>query len=286
MEKKSRIEPPKRVSRKSGKSKTISLGSKKLHFDGPLYGLKLHQNKEFNEYMEDFTLIIEKFMKDDKKQIYCIFDGHGGDSTARICVNSFKEIFEKLCKENPNDIEGNFHKCFKELDEEIKKKGGCPNVGNTATVIYIDKNMIYIANVGDSSAVLVYNDKAAQVTIDDKATNPEEMKRIEKEGGKVFDERLEGILAISRGIGDLDLKEKGLTNEPHIFKAPIDEHLQFVVVASDGVWDVMTPHDIYEICTYDKNPASIVDKIVEESISYGSEDNISCIVASLKHKDK
>jgi protein phosphatase PTC1 len=286
MERRANIEAPKRVSRKSNKSKTISLGIKKLEFDGPLYGLKLHQNKEFNDYMEDFSLIINKFMKDDKKHVYCIFDGHGGDSTARICVNSFKDIFEKLCKENPLDIDGNFNKLFKEFDEEIKKKGGCPNVGNTATVIYINKNMLNIANVGDSAAVLVCNDKAFQVTKDDKATNPDEIQRIEKEGGKVFDERLEGILAISRGIGDLDLKDKGLSTEPHIYKVPIDDKMQFVVVASDGVWDVMTPHDIYEICRYDKNPANIVDKIVDESISYGSEDNISCIVISLKSKDK
>ena len=66
-----------------------------MSFLGPLYGLKLHLNKEFNEYIKDLTSIIEKFMKDEKKQIYCIFNGN---NSARICVIHLKKYLKNYAK--------------------------------------------------------------------------------------------------------------------------------------------------------------------------------------------
>ena len=73
------------------------------------------------------------------------------------------------------------------------------------------------------------------------------MKRIEKEGGTIIDDRLGGILAVSRGLGDFDLKSKGLTCEPHITKKLIDHNINYCVLASDGVWDVLSPDEVAKI---------------------------------------
>ena len=150
------------------------------------------------------------------------------------------------------------------------------------TIVYIQSKMLYCANVGDSSCVLVCKENGKKISYDDKATDPNEMKRIESENGKVIDDRLNGILAISRGIGDFDLKNKGLSNEPHLYKCLIDEDVDYCVIASDGVWDVLTPEDIYRITKHEKNTDIIVENIVNEAIEKGSEDNISCIVICLK----
>jgi serine/threonine protein phosphatase PrpC len=96
---------------------------------------------------------------------------------------------------------------------------------------------------------------------------------------------LTGILAISRGIGNFDLKNKGLTSEPHISKYLIDEDVDYCVIASDGIWDVLKPEDVYQITKKEKNTDIIVENIVNEAIELGSEDNISCIVICLRNNN-
>ena len=63
------------------------------------------------------------------------------------------------------------------------------------------------------------------ITTEDKCTDGKEKIRIEKLGGQIIDDRLDGKLAISRSFGDYDLKNKGLICEPHINKKFIDNSL-------------------------------------------------------------
>jgi protein phosphatase 1G len=69
---------------------------------------------------------------------------------------------------------------------------------------------IYIANAGDSRGVLAkkVNDKveAIEMSLDHKPDNHEEKERIEKAGGFVEDNRVKGILNLSRSLGDLEYK--------------------------------------------------------------------------------
>ena len=111
------------------------------------------------------------------------------------------------------------------------------------------------------------------------------MKRIEKEGGTIIDDRLGGILAVSRGLGDFDLKSKGLTCEPHITKKLIDHNINYCVLASDGVWDVLSPDEVAKI-TQTHKIDKMAKKIVETAMDRGSEDNISCIVVELNKRIK
>ncbi len=104
-------------------------------------------------------------------------------------------------------------------------------------------------------------------------------------GGKIVDDRINGILAVSRGFGDFDLKNKGLICEPHITKKLIDNSLNYCVIASDGVWDILSPDDVSKICFANKtNFKDIAKIIVETAQERGSEDNISCIVVELNKK--
>ena len=104
------------------------------------------------------------------------------------------------------------------------------------------------------------------------------MKRIEKEGGQIVDDRLGGILAITRGLGDFDLKKKGLSCEPSITKKLIDHNVNYCVLASDGVWDVLSPDEVSKIIKKCAKMEDSAKDIVEEAVKKGSEDNISCIV--------
>ena len=82
------------------------------------------------------------------------------------------------------------------------------------------------------------------------------------------------------------MKDKGLSCEPHVYKTLIDETTEYCIIASDGIWDVIEPIDVYKICKRDNNPDIIVESIVDEAIEKGSEDNISCIVICLKEGKK
>ena len=100
-----------------------------------------------------------------------------------------------------------------------------------------------------------------------------------------FDDRIDGILSISRGFGDYDLKNKGLISEPHITKKLIDNNLNYCILASDGVWDTLNLDDVSKITNENKNHFNDIAKIiVETAMKKGSEDNISCIVIELNKR--
>ena len=78
-----------------------------------------------------------------------------------------------------------------------------------------------------------------RLSIDHKATDPDEVARIRNGGGMILQDRVGGSLAVTRAFGDHTLKNEGVTAKPHINKhvlKPFDKHL---LIASDGVWDVM-----------------------------------------------
>ena len=269
------------IVRNSKKNKTVT--SKNLSLSiGLRHSQYLEQNSNFCDYMEDCAVSIDQFNNEYFRHLFCIFDGHGGNLTAKLCVKKYPEIFRKCLIENPFDYELAFKNSFLLMDKEIKETNAM-EVGNTATVVFINNKLLYCANVGDSSCCLIGN-KAEFITIDDKCTTQKEMKRIEKAGGHIIDGRIEGILAVSRGLGDFDLKNKGLIAEPHVTKKLIDHTINYCVLASDGVWDVLKPNDVSKILQETNDINDMAKVIVEKAVEKGSEDNISCIVIELNKK--
>ena len=91
--------PTPSVTRKSGKSKTTILSKSQFSFITLFKSsTKTFQNPEYRDYMEDITLTQHGFMKDANKHIFGVFDGHGGDESAKMCQELFPEIFSLLTK--------------------------------------------------------------------------------------------------------------------------------------------------------------------------------------------
>ena len=272
---------PSTFARTKKKSKTIIDKDLSSLISNFRYSEYLNQNSEFCDYMEDCALSINNFNKESYRHLFCIFDGHGGDTTAKLCVKKYPEIFRNCLLESPFDYESALKKSFYLMDKEIEKLKAT-EVGNTATVVFINNKLLYCANVGDSSCALLGKTNEF-ITVDHKCTDKKEIKRIAKEGGIIIDERLGGILAVSRGLGDFDLKTKGLSCEPHIVKKLIDHNLNYCVLASDGVWDVLNPDEVAKLIQ-NKKLEEMAKIIVETAKERGSEDNISCIVIELNKK--
>ena len=121
---------------------------------------------------------------------------------------------------------------------------GADKSGTTAVCAFISNENIYVANCGDSRAVLSRNTVPIFSTVDHKPILPGEKERIQNAGGSVMIQRVNGSLAVSRALGDYDYKnvvelgqcEQLVSPEPEIFCKERDPHDDFMVLACDGVW--------------------------------------------------
>lgn len=137
-----------------------------------------------------------------------------------------------------------------------REAGGAPinrvrfeRSGSTCVVVMVTPSHIICANAGDSRAVLRRNGKVLPLSFDHKPNNIPELQRINEAGGFVKCKRVDGDLAVSRGLGDFSYKsnEKRLVEhqkvvpEPEFVVYPRDlKRDEFLVLACDGVWDVAT----------------------------------------------
>lgn len=102
------------------KSKTIV--DKDISSSNYKYSEYLDQNIEFCDYMEDCAISINNFNKESYRHLFCIFDGHGGNVTAKLCVKKYPEIFRKCLLESPFDYEQALKKSFMLMDKEKELK--------------------------------------------------------------------------------------------------------------------------------------------------------------------
>lgn len=138
--------------------------------------------------------------------------------------------------------------------------------------------MLYVANIGDTRCVLSKGGNAERLTVEDRCDNPDEVSRIKAQGGFVSQDRVGGVLAVTRAFGDHSLKKAGVSAVPHILKYTLKPFDKFMVIASDGVWDSISDQDAVNYCKDDISTKAIAQAIVKTSLDKGSKDNISCIV--------
>ncbi|KAK4748797.1 hypothetical protein SAY87_015383 [Trapa incisa] len=153
--------------------------------------------------------------------------------------------------------------------------------GTTALSIVRQGDRIVVANVGDSRAVLATTSDdgtllPVQLTVDFKPNLPEEAERISECNGRVFcldDEPgvhrlwLPAVespgLAMSRAFGDYCVKGSGLISEPDVTQRIITSSDQFIILATDGVWDVVTNQEAVEIVSSTPDRAKSAKRLVE-----------------------
>ena len=122
------------------------------------------------------------------------------------------------------------------------------NVGTTACVCLVTSTEIYCANTGDSRAILTRGTSTFELSDDHKPDNEDEQIRIEAAGCDVTDGRVAGKLSLSRAIGDLAYKqncnlsveEQAITCVPDITRRDRNDEDSFILIACDGIWDVLT----------------------------------------------
>lgn len=189
----------------------------------------------------------------------------------------------------------------RELPELLKDSGLDDSSGSTANIVFITPTHLVCANVGDSRAVCRTHEagiNGTQVSValseDHKCSLPEEKKRIEAAGGQVLADRVDGCLAMSRALGDFVYKDTDTAQSrqkvspvPDIFvKARVDSADELLVLACDGIWDVMSNGEVCDLCALllsdgERNVGLVVEELLDSCLDKKSGDNMTAILVTL-----
>lgn len=99
-----------------------------------------------------------------------------------------------------------------------------------------------------------------------------------KEGGFIVKGRVSGSLAVSRALGDLELKEQGVSNVPDIEEIELTNKTNFLVIASDGLWDVCEDQKAVDLVKGLDQANSMATTLVKYAKMNGSKDNVSVMI--------
>ncbi|XP_040282797.1 protein phosphatase 1G isoform X2 [Bufo bufo] len=175
--------------------------------------------------------------------------------------------------------------------------------GTTAVVALIRGKQLIVANAGDSRCVVSEGGKAVDMSYDHKPEDELELARIKNAGGKVtMDGRVNGGLNLSRAIGDhfykrnrnLPPEEQMISALPDIKVLTLNEEHEFMVIACDGIWNVMSSQEVVDfiherISQHDEsgepvNLSSIVEELLDQCLAPDTSgdgtgcDNMTCII--------
>jgi len=185
-------------------------------------------------------------------------------------------------------------------DDEGAQHWDGPQAGTTCVVAVVRDDVLTVANAGDSRAVLCRRGKAVALSRDHKPMDDDERARIVKAGGFVQEGRVNGSLALSRAIGDLEYKrskelsarDQIVTAYPEIHSEKISAGDEFVVIACDGIWDVLTSQQCVDFIRarlrHDEPLSKICESLADECMAPDTKgsgigcDNMSVVIVLLK----
>jgi len=240
--------------------------------------------------MEDKTLFIPEFCHENQA-LFAVFDGHNGRTCSKFITSRLPEVLSRnsYFLEAPSvALVQSFMEVDRQFLESSAKKGD--KSGSTGVAVLIRDKQLYVANTGDSRCIICQDSNIIALTSDHKPNQPFETARILESGGHVVEGRVEGVLGVARSFGDRDFKNKksygpgAITCEPDIKIWSINEKTEFLVLACDGLWDVLTNETVGNFVRKrlikGRNPQKVSEHLVKYAYTKGSKDNISALVIS------
>ena len=271
-----------------------------------------YPNLEHRQEMEDFHCIKQALGKRPNLSYFAIFDGHGGKDVASfLSINLHHFLIDEINninfgtngEENISNIIESIKSAFMKIDQNILSNENFTNdVGSTATLIFIyynnlnenilnnnndngNKNVertLICANIGDSNGYLITKSNISRITKPHKCEDTSEVQRIKGTGGIVFQGRIFGKLILTRTLGDKEMKKYGVIPVPDFYTKKIEKDDLFVIIASDGIWDVINEEELYKMGNEKELSSEIFSKkIMDLAKERDTRDNSSCIVIKL-----
>ncbi|KAK8758783.1 hypothetical protein V5799_003583 [Amblyomma americanum] len=244
---------------------------------------------------------------------YAVFDGHNGYRASRHAAQQLhRQLATRFPKGDMSQVEKEIKRSimesFKKTDEEfLKRAASCKpswKDGTTAVIVVAIDNTLYIANLGDSKAILCrYHEESKKhvsvpLSKDHSPTDYGERMRIQKAGGYVKDGRVLGVLEVSRSIGDGQYKRCGVSCLPDVMRCQLTPADRFLVLACDGLWKVFTSDQVLNVVltalqdetitaegdekrTLDLRYETACNKLANEAVRKLSGDNVTVVIVHI-----
>ncbi|KAI3657787.1 hypothetical protein MP638_000758 [Amoeboaphelidium occidentale] len=252
-------------------------------------GISEEMNRKNRRSMEDAHCYNLDFCGRDGDALIAVFDGHAGKAAAQWCGDNIPERFRLLLEQDGNSkrsIVELISKLFTDTDEELCDKKGIHS-GCTAALAYttLRNNIrrLYCANAGDARVVLSRKGKAVRLTYDHKGMDSGEIKRVIDSGGFIMNNRVNGVLAVTRSLGDMSMKDLVLS-QPFTTETVMTLDDDLMIVACDGIWDTLSDQEAVNLIKDVQDPQEASDLLVKYALENGGVDNITCIVVRFVHK--
>lgn len=232
--------------------------------------------------MEDKHTIMPYLGGRQDRHFYGVYDGHGGSSSA---WQASSRLHEHLARNLDQGLpyEQAVSNAYHEMDKAIINMA--IQDGTTAVTALVDKDNLVVANVGDARAVLDRGGHAVRLSVDHKPSDPKEQARIRAAGHTVThiggSWRVNGNLAVARALGDREFK-RSVIADPDVSITQLTSKDNKVILACDGVWDVISDQEATDLIRNIKDPKQASEVLKNEALRRGSTDNITVVVVDLK----
>ncbi|XP_021277624.1 probable protein phosphatase 2C 27 isoform X1 [Herrania umbratica] len=253
-------------------------------------------------YMEDTHICIAdlaknfgcNLMSEEPVSFYGVFDGHGGKGASHFVRDHLPRVIVEDAG-FPLELEKAVTRSFMATDAAFAKSCSLESAlvsGTTVLTAIILGRSLLVANAGDCRAVLSRHGTAIEMSKDHRPCCMKEKRRIESLGGFIDDGYLNGQLGVTRALGDWHLegmKETGervgpLSAEPELKMMTLTKEDEFLIIGSDGIWDVFTSQNAIDFARrrlQEHNDVKLCCKeIVEEGMKRGATDNLTVVLVS------
>uniref|UniRef100_M4BZT5 PPM-type phosphatase domain-containing protein n=1 Tax=Hyaloperonospora arabidopsidis (strain Emoy2) TaxID=559515 RepID=M4BZT5_HYAAE len=283
-------------------------------------GAKLSQEDAYfigGKVVERLTL---NGYSDSASGCFGIFDGHAGDRASRFCAeNIFPRILDQLARKL--SVRKAITNAVRALDADFcaiahrystsaiafaarhsHGRSFATDDGSTLLVAIVRDGLLHVGNVGDSRAIVVTRyGEAIPMSIDQKPSRKDERKRLKAKGAFITGKpsfmykmwplknfldvpRVNGQLAVSRSIGDVSLKAF-ITCDPEVQTRRISKYDRFLIMATDGLWDVVSSKTAARIASRYRDPQAAANALVAFALGRHTTDNITVLVVKLEAYD-
>ncbi|CAM8935080.1 unnamed protein product [Rhodiola kirilowii] len=244
-----------------------------------------------------------------------VFDGHAGFSSVKFlreelyneCASSLQDGL-LLSSRDFDTMKSAMQKAFQQADAKLldwlTSTDKDDESGSTATVIFIGNETLLVSHVGDSSVVLSRNGKPEILTNPHRPygrnkVSLQEIRRVREAGGWIVDGRICGDISVSRAFGDVRFKTKKndrikfkddlVTALPDIYQVSLGTDAEFILLASDGLWDYMNSLEAVNLVRNQLQKHGDVqlacEALAQTALDRRSQDNVSIIIADLGRTD-
>ncbi|KAF2076159.1 hypothetical protein CYY_002512 [Polysphondylium violaceum] len=265
------------------------------------FSIDVSETKGGRPHMEDKHVIIEYPQhlyngnnssgnddNQDEQYFFGVFDGHNGKIAAEFTkVNLPFEIYSQTKGNTISAKDSNalsiIDKAYKSTDKYFLEYAEREDkkAGTTVATVVLSRDHFIVSNLGDTEVVVSRNGVASALSTVHTPKNESERQRIESAGGSIIHYgtlRVNGVLSVSRSIGDKNLKEY-IIPDPDSLIVNIDKSTQFLIMATDGLWELFTHQEIVDyIITGNFKPQSLPSTASSDLLNSGSFNNLESLI--------